>query len=183
MALGSNNNSLQFIKPHWPYSLVLQSSCSGEQRDAPEGVTGICSAKKKHYSLTHQISTHVCYINMPRAIASQKTSWGISSSATLLRLCSTAGVSASTLTVTHPNPKWTQHYLTCRGYVKQLRRWQSIQEKRISDFGRRIQNCSHKRQVQGSTISPCENGRLSLSIQSTLVKRSRTAVQKASPEK
>lgn len=57
MACGSNNNSLQFIKPHWPYSLVLQSNCSGEQRDAPEGVTGICSAKKEHYSLTQQIST------------------------------------------------------------------------------------------------------------------------------
>lgn len=55
--MDSNDNSLLSIKPHWTYSLVLQSSCSGEQRDASQGVTGICSTKNEHYSLSHQIST------------------------------------------------------------------------------------------------------------------------------
>ena len=56
----------------------------------------------------------ICYIHAPRTIASQKSSYSISSSTALLRLCSAAG-SASTHSLlvvsTHPNLKGTQPYL------------------------------------------------------------------------
>lgn len=46
-SLSLTGHILQCFKP----------SCSGEHRNAPQEVRGICSAKKEHYSSSHQIST------------------------------------------------------------------------------------------------------------------------------
>lgn len=43
--------------------------------------------------------------------------------------------------------------LSCRSYTKQLRQWQSNQERRMCDVGRRIQNCTLLRQGLPQHIS------------------------------
>lgn len=70
----------------WCFSPIALESRGMLQR---ESQASALQRRKTTVSLSKS-PLHVCYINMPRAIASQKTSWGISSSATLLRLCSTA---------------------------------------------------------------------------------------------
>lgn len=158
MPLSENEwHSLQFIKPHWRYSLVLQSSCSGEQRDAPQGATGVCSAKKEHYSLSHQISTSrllcKCAKNHSKS-KEQLKRLHLYHVAQAVLYCRLSASTDSLLVVSNTSKPQMNSALSCRGYVKQLRRRQSIQEKRISDVGGRIQNCRLSRRVQGSTISP-----------------------------
>ena len=143
MALGSNNNSLQFIKPPWPYSLALQSSCSGEQRDTPQGFTGICSAKKEHYSLSHQIS--VSRLLRKRAKNHSKPKEQLKHLqlryiAQAVLYCRLSASTDSLLAVSNTSKPHMNSSLPCRGSVKQLRRGQSTAKKRISDVGRRIQN-------------------------------------------